>query len=181
MADDKPGFIGEDDNAGYATRKQDLIAAAVLVLLSIWIMVESVRLPAPGGWSTAPGLLPFLTAATLCLMALALGWFAVRQGQAAGPLQDDQEAADHKRSFMLIGLIGSYLLCLQMLSFEYAVQLGGTRLIYGSFEVITTVAITAVLAVFWKQALWACLVVAGVWTTVLAAIFRYVFVIPLPG
>ena len=55
------------------------------------------------------------------------------------------------------------------------------RLGYGAFEVLTIIALTVVLAIFWRQALWACLVVSLVWTTLLAGMFRYIFAIPLPG
>jgi hypothetical protein len=180
MAEEKRSFAGEDENAGFASPRQDLVASALLILLSVWVMVESVRLEMPGDLSTAPGLLPFLTAATLCLMALGLAWMAVKRRRAgeSGGAQDETVPG---RALLLMALVGAYVLSLQLLGFEYSARIGGFRLSYGSFEVLTIVALTAILTIFWRPRLWPCLAVSAVWATVLAAIFRYVFVLPLPG
>ncbi len=180
MADEQE-FSGEDKNAGFASPVQDLVAAAFLVLLSVWVMIESVRLDNPGTLVTAPGLLPFLTAASLCAMAAGLGSLALRRHRiriAAVPMD---EKPDHLRTAMLVCLIGVYLVCLQLINFEYAFQLGDMRLGYGAFEVLTIIALTSILLIFWGQALWSCLLVSVVWVTLLAGVFRYVFAIPLPG
>jgi hypothetical protein len=181
MAEEKHSFAGEDENAGYASPRQDLVASAVLILLSIWIMVESVRLETPGGIATAPGLLPFFTAATLCLMALGLAWTAIKRQRAGDTAATEQEEVVPGRALLLMALVGAYVLSLQLVSFEYATRIGGFRLSYGSFEVLTIVAVTAILSIFWQPRLLPCLAVAAVWVTALAAIFRYVFVLPLPG
>ncbi len=178
---DEQDFSGEDKNAGFASPVQDLIAAAFLALLSLWVMIESLRLDIPGSLTTAPGLLPFLTAASLCAMAASLGSMAIRRHRkriAAIPLE---EKLDHLRTAMLVCLIGTYLICIQLIDFEYAFQVGDMRLGYGAFEVLTIIALTIILSVFWGQALWSCLLVSVVWVTLLAGVFRYVFTIPLPG
>ncbi len=129
MTDGKQAFVGEDESAGFASPTQDLIAAAFLILLSLWIIVESLRLDVPGAWTTAPGLLPLLTAGSLCAMSLGLGWLAFRRRgmtTKAGPAEDEILPG---RALVLIGLIAVYLLSLQLIGFEYAVQLGGTRLL----------------------------------------------------
>ncbi|MEX3009712.1 tripartite tricarboxylate transporter TctB family protein [Hoeflea sp. TYP-13] len=175
-------FSGEDENAGFATPIQDMIAAAFLVALSLWVMIESVQLSNPGTLSTTPGLLPFLTAGSLCVMALILGYMAIRRratGDSAGA--DEKEKPEHLRTILLAGFIGAYLLCLQFLKFEYSAVLAGMELSYGAFEVLTILFLTFILAVFWGKAIWMCLTVSVVWITLLAGAFRYVFVIPLPG
>ena len=174
-------FSGEDENAGFASPSQDLVAAAVLALLSLWVMIESVRLDNPGSLPTAPGLLPFLTAASLCAMAAYLASMAIRRhrNRIATVLLD--EKPDHLRTLVLVGFIGAYLICIQLVNFDYTFLLGGMRLGYGAFEILTTIALTTILSVFWRQALWACLAVSIVWVTLLAGAFRYVFTIPLPG
>ena len=174
-------FSGEDENAGFASPGQDLIAAAVLVLLSLWVMIESVRLDIPGSLATAPGLLPFLTAGSLCAMAAYLASMAIRRHRNRDATVPLDEKPDHLRTVLLVGFIGAYLICVQMINFEYAFQLAGMRLGYGAFEVLTIIALTTILAVFWRQALWSCLAVSIVWVTLLAGVFRYVFTIPLPG
>lgn len=174
-------FSGEDENAGFASPGQDLIAAAVLALLSVWIMIESLRLDNPGSLATAPGLLPFLTAGSLCAMAAYLASLAMRRHRNHIATVPVDEKPDHLRTVMLVGFIGAYLICVQLINFEYTFQLGGMRLGYGAFEVLTVIALTTILSVFWRQALWACLAVSVVWVTFLAGVFRYVFTIPLPG
>jgi len=181
MAEEKHSFAGEDENAGFASPRQDLLASAVLILLSIWIMFESVRLEMPGDWPTAPGLLPFFTAATLCLMALGLAWLAIKRQRAGDVVAAAQEETVPGRALLLMALVGAYILSLQFVSFEYSATVAGFRLSYGSFEVLTIVAVTAILLIFWQPRIWPCLVVSAVWVTALAAVFRYVFVLPLPG
>jgi hypothetical protein len=181
MAEEKHSFAGEDENAGFASPRQDLLASAVLILLSIWIMVESVRLETPGNLSTAPGLLPFLTAATMCLMALGLAWLAIRRQRAGDTAESTQEDTMPGRVPLLMALVGAYILSLQFVSFDYSATVAGYRLSYGSFEVLTIVALTVILTIFWQPRLWPCLAVSAVWVTALAAVFRYVFVVPLPG
>ena len=181
MTDKKQTFQGEDENAGFASPRQDLIASAVLILLSVWIMIESWRLEIPGDLSTAPGLLPFLTAASLCAMALGLGWLALKRRRSGENEATSEDETVPGRAVLLMVMIGFYILALQILSFEYSAVIAGFRLSYGSFEVLTIVALTAILTVFWQPRLAPCLAVSAVWVTALAAIFRYVFVVPLPG
>lgn len=178
---EKTQFSGEDENAGFASPVQDLIAAGFLILLSLWIMVESVRLENPGSLSTAPGLLPFLTAGSLVIMALGLGLMALKRHRAGETQAPPEDAPELMRTLMLFAMIGAYLGCLQLVSFEYHLQVGTIRLGYGAFEVLTIVVLTVLLANFWRQALWACLLISFVWVTFLAGVFRYVFTIPLPG
>ena len=180
MADDQH-FSGEDENAGFASPVQDLIAVGFLILLSLWVMIESVRLDNPGSLTTAPGLLPFLTAGSLAVMALGLGSMALKRHRNNISEVPPEDTPELMRTLMLFGLIGAYLGCLQLIGFEYHLQIGGMRLGYGAFEVLTIIALTIILSIFWRQALWACLTVSFVWITFLAGVFRYVFTLPLPG
>jgi hypothetical protein len=175
-------FSGEDENAGFATPVQDIIAAVFLAVLSLWIMIESLQMGSSHSLSTAPGLLPFLTAGSLCAMAATLFFMAMKR-RASGEIStsQDDDKPDHVRTALLVAFIGVYLLCLQYLGFEYTLMVGGAELGYGAFEVLTILFLTCILAVFWGQAVWQCLVISAVWVTLLAAAFRYVFVIPLPG
>jgi len=181
MVEEKKTFVSEDENAGFASPRQDLIASALLILLSIWIMVESLRLPTPGEVSTAPGLLPFITTGSLCAMALGLGWLALKRQRAGEITAAVEDEVVPGRALLLMGLVGLYILSLQLLSFGYSASIGGLWVTYGSFEVLTIVALTAILTIFWQPRLWPCLAVSVVWVTLLAGVFRYVFVIPLPG
>ena len=129
-----------------------------------------------------PGLLPFVTAGSLCVMALILGHMALRRRHLPPPeTSSATEKEEHFRTFLLAAFVAAYLLCLQFIGFEYTAIIAGMELSYGAFEVLTILFTTVVLAIFWGKALWMCLAVAAVWITLLAAAFRYVFVIPLPG
>lgn len=178
---DKTQFAGEDENAGFAAPILDLIAAAFLIVLSLWIMIESTRMGSSDSMATAPGLLPFLTAGTLAAMAIGLGAMAIRRRAAGDTASTTDEQPAHGRAILLMAFVGVYLLCLQYLSFDYRTTIGDMELGYGAFEVLTILFLTVLLAVFWRSALWKCLLVSVVWVTLLAAAFRYVFVIPLPG
>jgi hypothetical protein len=180
MADDQH-FSGEDENAGFASPAQDLIAATFLVLLSLWVMVESVRLENPGSLVTAPGLLPFLTAGSLAVMALWLGVMALRRKRADADTVPPESSPEMRRTLILFALIGAYLAGLELIRFDYVAPVGGFRIGFGSFEALTIIALCVILSIYWRKALWACLAVSVVWTVFLAGVFRYVFTIPLPG
>lgn len=181
MADGQK-FSGEDENAGFASPVQDLIAAGFLIVLSLWVMIESVRMGNPGdSITTAPGLLPFLTAGSLAAMAVGLGSMAMKRHRSGAEIVPADDTTELTRTLMLVCMIGVYLICLQLIKFEYTLEIGAIRLGYGAFEVLTIIALTAILSVFWRQALWSCLTVSIIWITLLAGVFRYVFTIPLPG
>src|SRR5690554_2010138 len=100
----------EDVNAGLATPVMDLIAAVVIGAIALWFTVASLMLPRPGGIVTAPGLLPFLTAGSLLVMAGMLAAMALRRWRAA-----PQEAArldlpaDFRRSMLLGAILVVYV------------------------------------------------------------------------
>ncbi|HZA66304.1 MAG TPA: tripartite tricarboxylate transporter TctB family protein [Geminicoccaceae bacterium] len=181
MATEPQPAIGEE-SSGYAPPVLDLIAAACLVALSVWVMIESARMQVPDALATAPGLLPFLTAGSLCIMALALGWQALLRRRGAAALKGAApDASELWRTLILAAIIGCYLLALEVLSFEYALAVAGQRLALGSFELVSTIVLSTLLAMYWGRPLVACLAVSAGWILALSAAFRYVFELPLPG
>lgn len=54
------------------SRSGDTVAGFVLLLLSLGGMFYSICLERPAGWSTAPGLLPFIISALLCALAITM-------------------------------------------------------------------------------------------------------------
>ena len=175
------GFAGEEGESGLAPPVLDLIASALLIALSIWVMVESVRLDMPDSLATAPGLLPFLTAASMGVMALVLAAGAWRRYRAGDGGEAEEEGAEHWRTAGLAAIIAVYLAALEYLGFEYQFEFAGLWLTIGSFEAVSTIVVSAILAIFWAEALWKCFTVALVWILLLASAFRYIFAIPLPG
>jgi hypothetical protein len=184
MTDQPKTVLSEDPNAGYATPFMDLLAAGIIAAIAVWFMVESLRLPTPGGMTTAPGLLPFLVAATLMLMALLLGVDALtrrRNGVAGVKVPDGLELPpDFARSIGLGAILIVYVAALQFASIEVAFTLLGLRFLIGAFEVVTAIVLTAILRIYWQAALWACLAVSLGWVAFLSIVFRLIFSQPLP-
>lgn len=176
-------FEGEEAGSGYAAPALDLIATAVLVALAVAVMVGSARLPVPGALTTAPGLLPFLTAASLLLMALGLGASALARHRAGIrlPLWEGRDIGTDLRSLALAGAIAVYIAALQVLSFRQDVAFAGLRHEFSAFEPVTVVALAAIIHASWRGPLWITVAISAGWTLVLSVVFQHVFKIPLPG
>ena len=104
----------------------DLSAAAIVALIAIFMAVESLRLPVPGGVIfTAPGLLPFLTSASLLMMALLLGYSAITRRRITPRALDRFEIpTDAMRSLTLGGIVVLYVLALQFVPFGTSFNIG---------------------------------------------------------
>ncbi len=181
MSDNPKPVLSEDPNAGLATPIMDLIAAGVLAVIAVWMMTESLRLPVPGAITTAPGLLPFITSASLLVMALILGANALARRRVVDAKSVAIELpADFQRTLLLGAILVVYVLGLQFLPVEAALTIASIRIVIGAFEVATIVILTAILRVYWQAALWACFVVTFGWVAFLSIVFRLVFQVPLP-
>ncbi len=184
MSIQEPHELSEDPNAGFATPFMDLAAAGLLVAIALWFIVESLRLPVPGDVITAPGLLPFLTAASLLIMALMLGADALARRRAArggAAIADGlQLPPDFWRTMGLGAILTVYVAALHMLPAVADFQVGGLRFVIGAFEVSSLIALTAILRIFWQEPLAACVSVTAGWVAFLSVVFRMVFHVPLP-
>jgi hypothetical protein len=181
MTQQEKTVLSEDPNAGLATPIMDLAAAGVIAAIALFIVVESLRLPVPGGVITAPGLLPFLTSASLLIMALLLGANAVKRRQMIDHAADRFEIPpDFMRSLGLGGIIVVYVAALQFAPINTAITIGSLRFAIGAFEAVSMVAITGILRIYWRRPLWVCLAVTFGWIAFLSIAFRMVFETPLP-
>jgi hypothetical protein len=181
MADQEKTVLSEDPNAGLATPIMDLMAAGIIAAIAIWFAVESLRLAVPGGIITAPGLLPFLTAGSLLIMAGLLAAAALRRRRTIAPGENRIDLpADFRRSVLLGAILIVYVAALQFLPVAAAIPIGAVRLVIGNFEVATVIILTAILSIFWRAPLWRCFVVSFVWTAFLSLVFRLVFELQLP-
>lgn len=178
---DAPAFRGEDESAGLASPALDLAAAAILLALGLFFAAVSLAMPAPGGWRSAPGLLPFLTSASLAVMATVLGLSALARGRATGLRLDGALTDDGARRIVLILAVAAYVGALDLLSLEGFVTIAGRAVPVGGFEPATIVFLTLLLRIFWTDRLWHCLAVALGWTAMLVLAFRTLFDLPLPG
>ena len=181
--DDAFHFEGEEAGSGYASPALDLIATALLIVISVVVMIASLRLPVPGNIETAPGLLPFLAAASLLAMAVGLGLSALARHRAgiSGGLLDGRDKETDLRSLLLIVIVGVYLAGLHLLAFRYDVVIAGFRYTIAAFEPVTIVALTVIIAASWRGPLWIIVTVSVAWTLILSLVFQKVFNIPLPG
>jgi hypothetical protein len=182
VADDEKRVISEDANAELATSIMDLTAAVVIAAIAIFVAAESLRLPVPGGVVfTAPGLLPFLTAASLVVMAVLLGYSAIIRRRAMPRALDRFEIpADAMRSLTLGGIVVLYVLALQVVPFETSFNVSSLHFYIGAFEPVSIVFITGLLRLYWRATLWACLAVTVAWIAFLSIVFRVLFQTPLP-
>jgi hypothetical protein len=182
VADDEKRVYSEEANAGLATPIMDLSAAIVIALIAIFVAVESLRLPEPGGVIfPAPGLLPFLTAASLLVMALLLGYSALTRRRITPRALDRFEIPpDVMRSLTLGGIVALYVLALQFVPFETGFNIGSLHFAIGAFEPVSVVFLTGLLRIYWRAPLWTCLSVIIVWIAFLSIVFRMLFQTPLP-
>ena len=181
-SDSQGDFEGEEAGAGYASPALDLIASAFLVVLSIAIMAASIALPVPGDWTTAPGLLPFLVAASLLLMALGLAATAIkrRRGGAERALLGRDRDTDRK-TLQLAAAVALYIAALQSLAFRQDLVIADFRHTISAFEPVTIIALIAIIHLAWRGPLWVTVTIATAWTLTLSLVFQHIFVIPLPG
>lgn len=180
---EKVVFEGEDENAGYASPALDLIATAFLIALSILVLIASVRLPVPSGLETAPGLLPFITAGSLAVMAVLLGISAIVRRRDGAPMWDasTSDRGESTRTVILVVAVAVYLAALQGLAFQYYFSIGSVPVVLSAFEPVTVIALAAIIHIFWHGPLWITALVSLGWTLALSAIFQKVFNLPLPG
>ena len=181
MSKSEKQYISEDESAGYASPTLDIIAAVALSALSIWIMVESTALKTPDAITTAPGLLPFVTAGMLLIMAIVLGVSAVRRHR-SDPVSVSQDIPEElPRVGLLITVLIAYIAGLEYLSFSKDFELGFASFQVTAFEPVSIVILTTILRVFWTPRLWACLLVAFTWIFLLSIAFQNFMNIPMPG
>ena len=176
-------FEGEEADAGFAAPTLDLVATVLLIAISVAMMVASWRLPMPGDIHTAPGLLPFLVALSLLIMALGLGASALarrRAGVRIGALADRDIPTDI-RSIVLAVAVAVYIATLQVMAFQQGFTVFGTHLKLTAFEPATILALSTFIHMSWRGPIWITVLVSVTWTLILSLVFQLVFRIPLPG
>lgn len=181
--DDPIHFEGEDPNAGLAAPGLDMAAAAFLIVLSAAVMIASLRLPVPGELRTAPGLVPFLTAASLMVMAVMLGLSALgrwRRGERMNEA-DARNLREDGRALALALAVGIYIFALQELAFRIHFAIAGVPFVLSAFEPVTVIALAAIIHAAWRGPLWITVAVSAGWTLVLSVVFQKLFTLPLPG
>jgi len=183
-----PPLLPDEEQVGAeSSPRKDLASAILIAGLACAVMLLSLDLDRPEGISTAPGLLPFVTAAALLAMALSLGWRAVRQGAARAPLEAFAAAAraavastEDRRAALLAMLVLAYVLLVASISFELRVSTTYFDFVLSGYELVSIAVVTTVLRIFWRASLLRCLLVSAACVEVLALIFRYGFNMIMP-
>ena len=173
-------FKGEDESAGAAPPALDLGAAAFLFVLGAVFAGLSLALPVPGKIFSAPGLLPFLTSASLCVMAVLLGLSAWRRRALPMP-EPHRDPGEGMRRLVAIVAVAGYLAALDALRLEGFVPVLGLQVPVGGFEPATILFLLILLRLFWTVRPGPLVAVAVGWTLCLSLAFRGLFGIPLPG
>jgi Tripartite tricarboxylate transporter TctB family len=181
-ADDELRVPPEDADDGMVTPIMDLIAAGIIAAIAIFIAIDSLFLPVPGGQVfTAPGLLPFLTSASLLIMTAILASSALTRRRTLPRALDRFEMPpDIMRSLTLGVIVIVYVAALQFVPVDVSFNIGSQHFVIGAFETVSVVAITALLKLYWRAPLWACLAVSVGWIAFLSIVFRMLFQTPLP-
>ena len=176
-------FEGEEAGSGFASPTLDLIASAILVVIAAITMAASLALPVPGEIHTAPGLLPFIIAASLLLMAIGLGASAIARRRSGNhmPVFAGRDLSADLRSIVLAFAIGLYIATLQVLAFRHGFSVLGVHLNLTAFEPATILALSTFIHLSWRGPLWITVAISVTWTVILSLVFQLVFRIPLPG
>ena len=181
MSETDKHYVSEDESAGYASPTLDVIAAAVLSAISVWIMFESMSLKVPGAVATAPGIIPFITSSMLLIMAVALGAAAVRRQRLEPVSIITDIPRELPRTGLLIAILVVYVSALEVLEFSSDVELGALNMQITAFEPISIIVIATILRIFWTPRLWPCLLVAILWISFLSFAFQSLMKIPMPS
>lgn len=177
-------FVGEEGEDTRSSPRKDLMASAVIGVVSIIAMLLALQMPTQGSLHSAPGLLPFLVGASLFAMSAGLAVKALRHGALrnanARPMIDLSSGEIFAVPF-LIGVIAIYIVALDLFTFDLDLPTPIFLFQFSSYELISIVTLFVLLKVFWREAWWRCFLVSAVWVIALASVFRYAFQILLPG
>ncbi|MFB0508385.1 MAG: tripartite tricarboxylate transporter TctB family protein [Thermodesulfobacteriota bacterium] len=153
----------------------DFFSSIVLMAFSVGVVLRSLQMPRPGGWSSAPGLIPLFLSA--CTFFMGLGLFVsslrnngisqlVTKWRAFSPSQS-VSSTKVKRSLWIILLTAFY----------FFVLLGRTPFEFASF-----IYLASTLHIFWRKAGWLKIIlISTLLPFSLSALFRLVFVVFMPG
>ena len=177
-------FVGEEGEDTRSSPRKDLIASAVIGLVSITAMVLALRMPTQGSFYSAPGLLPFLVGLSLFAMSAGLAIKALRRGALRNA--DARPAVSLSSGEViavpfLIGVVAIYIVALDLFTFDIDLPTPIFLFQFSSYELISAITLLVLLKIFWRAALWRCALVSVVWVAALASVFRYAFHILLPG
>jgi hypothetical protein len=153
----------------------DFIGGAILVIGCAFFSWESVTMPRPASWLTAPGLTPLLIFGSMGFM----GGFLFLDGfrrNGWGLLKEEVRGENFKTD-ILNGIIRNKITGLVFIFFLYYVVL--TQIL--PFEISTFIYLFITFKVFWKRSLPRMVLVAGIVSLVISLVLSEIFNVVLPG
>lgn len=151
----------------------ELLVSSVLFLVSAFFLYYSLIMERPGDtWQTAPGLLPLILSASLCVMAGVVVVSSIRDGglSALAGLRKNAAADAIRDSWrLLVAILAVAVFYFGLLRFL-------------PFEVAAILFFAFMTRIFWAEAGWPKRIAVSIAIPiVIAAIFQAGFGIPLPG
>ena len=182
-------FTGEEGSGERSTPHKDFVASIVVGLVGLLAMFISLRLDAPDSFYTAPGLLPFVTGASLLLMAIGLfiktkrqyGMNKMLKSKGIHIIKEYLADVEASRTLMLMIFIGLYILVLGQMDMDLRFKTTFYTFRFSGFELISIPVIFVILRFFWRSTIFNCLFVSAGIIIFLAVVFRDGFQILLPG
>jgi len=181
-------LAGEEEIGKRSTPQKDFASAIVIAAFALAAMFGASRLSVPNTIFTAPGLLPFLTGLTLFIMAAGLGIEAFRKGGADNLLGNAKRGLnaflgdpEQRRLMLLMAIVFAYVLLVDVITFDLRLPIQAFDIHFTSFEFVSVPVTAIVLKIYWRAGWAKCVGLSAVVVIALAAVFRYGFLIPLPG
>lgn len=177
----KKSYISEDEGAGYAAPIIDLISSSTIIILSFWIIYESLKLKVPDdNIFTAPALLPIVISISLIFMVSTILYASFNKLNLTKNKFRLNISRQSEKFICPIALF-FYIYGLTKLDYSYKFYFSNYQLDFGPFLTLTIVLLTFLLYIFWKRKLLPCFIVSSLWSLFLSFTFINFFNIPLPG
>ena len=158
-----------------STAAIDLISSILLMAFSVGVVLWSLRMPRPGGWSSAPGLIPLFLSACTFFMGLGLFISSIRN-------KGISQLVTKYKTFSFAQSIGRAkvrrsLWIILLTAFYFFVLLGRVP-----FELASFIYLTSALYIFWRKGGWLKIIlISALLPFFMSALFRVVFVVFMPG
>lgn len=158
-----------------ATAAIDFVSSILLMAFSIGVVLWSLRMPRPGGWSSAPGLIPLFLSTCTFFMGLGLLISAVRN-KGVSQLVSRCKTFSPSQSIIDIKVKRSLWIIL-LTAFYFFILLGRIP-----FELASFIYLASTLHVFWRKGGWLKIILISVLLPcVTSALFRVIFIVFMPG
>jgi len=153
----------------------DFVSSIVLIAFSLGIILWSLKMPRPGGWSSAPGLLPLFLGACILFMSLSMLISSIRNEGFSRlitkfqgfPLSQTISDTKKRRLLEITLLIALYIFGL----------LGRMP-----FELASFIYLVSTLSFFWRKGGWKKIILLSILVPLgMGALFKIVFVVIMPG